>query len=259
MAEWKVRECRTCGEVKPCPPNRRQCRDCNSVQHLEWAHKTGRHKHGRQAYYRQHREIEAIPVGESRPVTCRQCGIMKWYFKLPNGKGRGWKRLTCPECSNAKARAYTAKRAAEGVRSGPCSKCGKEGPYHNGRQCKSCFNAQRAAYHRQRRADGKGRKPMPVYSPGREPYRSCSGCRERKLHIGAWSANRCPACAKASNRKSRAALKQRMVAAGEWTCHQCGEVKAVDEKATGWQAQTCPPCTRARDRARKRRKSKSSL
>ena len=256
MAEWKVQECRTCGEVKPCRPNRRQCRDCNTIAKRDYMHRTKKSVPGRQSYHKQHREIAAIEVGHSAPVTCRQCGIMRWYFKLASGKGRGWKKLRCPDCVNAAARAYTAKRRAEGVRSGPCSKCGKQGPFRDGRQCRQCYNAQRAAY---RRANGKGkRQPTPTYSPGREPYKSCSGCRKRKLHTGKWIANRCPSCVKAGNKKARAKLKARMIEAGAWQCQQCGETKAVEYGAKGWMSGKCPPCTRARDRARKRRKRKSS-
>ena len=257
MAEWTLRECRTCGLEKPCPPNRRQCRDCNSAQHLEWSHRTGKHRPGRQAYYRQHAEIRGAKEGATSWVSCRKCGLMKLYRLRSDGKGgKGWKRLACPDCSNAAAREYTAKRKAEGVRSGLCSKCHQEKPYHNGRQCRECFNAQRNAY---RRATGKGkRQPMPTYTPGREPFKRCSGCRKSKLHTGQWSANQCPACVKASNKKSRAALRQRMIEAGEWECVTCHQVQTVEDGARGWMSAKCPECTREMDRARKRRKRESS-
>ena len=251
-AEGLVRECAYCGLEKLCLPKRRQCRDCATIARREYSHRTGEHVPGRKPHYRQLAEVKGVIDGVTSWVTCSKCRLLKPYHLRSDGKGaKGWRGLTCPDCSNAQARRYAAQAKENGPKSGPCSKCGAEGEYANGRQCGNCYRAQRNSYARQRREKGKGRRTdAPAYRPGQEPVKVCSGCRQRKAHVGKWIANRCPECVKESNAKSRAKLKQRMVEAGKWECSECREIHPVDAHRTGWMAQRCPVCTRARDRAR---------
>ena len=256
MADTLFRECRTCGLEKPCRSGRRQCVDCEAQARKAWAERSGKHVPGRQRNYRQRREIAAVPVGESRPVSCTSCGIMRWFQKLPNGKGKGWRGLQCPDCSNEYARQHRAKQKEQGKGYGKCSKCGVEAEYANGNQCSDCVRSRNAAYQRQRRKEGKGGGVhLPAHS------RICGKCRQRCRVGGVWRvADVCPPCWKKAEsvraKGKRAELKARMVSAGAWRCQQCEQTKPVDEKATGWAGQKCPPCQREYQRARYNEKLK---
>ena len=250
MTQSVIRECRICGLEKPCRPGRRQCKDCDAAYRREWAERTRRHVPGRQRNYRQHAEIEGVLDGNNSWVTCSTCRQMKLYKPKANGKGgKGWKALQCADCTAAAAREFRAAKKEQPTSSGVCSKCGKTGPYENGRQCKPCFRSHGAAYQRTRRADGKGK---PVEIPAHS--RICGKCHNRCRIAGVWQGDTCPVCWKKAEsiraKKKRAELKSRMTSAGEWTCNECHAVKPVEDGAKGWQGQKCPECQRAKARAR---------
>ena len=250
MGETITRLCRTCGLEGECRPGRWQCKSCDALARKEWVERTGRHVTGRRRNWRQHAEVQGVENGKTSWVTCSTCGQLKRYRPRPSGTGGvGWKALQCPDCTATKAREWRAAQKAEEPRSGPCSKCGQEGPYENGNQCRACFRAHAAEYVKERRAEGKGK---PVTIPAHSKI--CGKCKQRCRVAGEWRGDVCPLCWKKAEsiraKRKRKELKQRMVNAGEWRCRQCGQVQPVDRTAKGWQGQKCPPCSRARARAR---------
>ena len=259
MADRVSRECRVCGLERECRKGRRVCVLCERIQQKHWIARTRRHVPGRRRNWRQHAEIKGVIDGKTSWVTCSKCKVMKLYRPRLDGKGGiGWRGLQCADCTAAAAREWRAAQKQQAPRSGPCSKCGVQGEYENGIQCKACFRAHAAAYMRQLRADGReAPKALPAHS------RICGKCRNRCRVAGVWKGDTCPPCWKKAEsiraKKKRQDLKRRMVSAGEWECSECHQVKPVDEEATGWAGQKCPPCQRLRQRARYAQKRKSSL
>ena len=265
MSESVLRECRDCGLEKLYIADGkgadawkgRRCPECAKAERKRQYDTSGKHVPGRQRNFRQHREIKGVLSGANFWVTCSACRQMKRYQPRPSGKGGiGWRGLQCADCSNAYARQYRAARQAEGPRSGPCSKCGQEGPLENGRQCKSCFRAHQAAYVQGRR--GKGKDGWRVHLPAHS--RRCKRCRNRCRVAGWWRGSLCPDCCQRDDRagakKYRQNLRAQMISAGEWLCSACKEIQPVEDGAKGWQSQKCPECAREYQRARYHEKLK---
>ena len=256
MIEAGIRECRICGLEKECRKGRRECKDCAREIRREHTHRSGKHIEGRQRNHRQRREIQGVLDGKNSWVTCSECRQMKRFQPTASGKGKGWRSLVCPDCTAQYMAEWRAAKQAEWPRFGPCSKCGAEGEYANGLQCKACFRAHQNDYSQTRRKGGKD--GWRVYLPAHS--RICKRCRNRCRIAGFWRGETCPVCCqkddKATAKRYRKELRERMVSAGEWTCSQCHQVQPVEDGAKGWLGQKCPPCSRAYQRQRYHQKLK---
>ena len=256
MAESVLRQCRVCLLERPCRPGRRQCKDCATNARKARYDASTKHVTGRRRNYRQRAEIKGVLSGATSWVSCTQCSQMRLFKPRPDGKGgKGWRGFQCADCSRKYMAAYRAKEKAEGVTSGPCSGCGVVGEYRQGRRCADCVKGAAAAYQRSRRAVGKGK---PVYQQAHSKI--CQRCNQRCRESGYWQGDTCPLCvkktAKSDGKKRRAELREKMIQAGEWECHQCHQVQPVEDGGRGWNSQKCPACSRKYQRQRYHEKLK---
>ena len=256
MAEsTATRVCKECEDEKPFIPSEwhgRLCRPCDVRLKRERNNARKKHTPGRRRNWRQRAEIAAVLTGNSSWVTCTSCGLMQTYRPKANGKGgRGWRNLKCPKCVSVKGKERREVLKAQPTRSGPCSVCGQEGEYREGRRCVNCVRQWRNAYMRGR---NRALPVPPKYIPNREEYKACGSCKKRKVYIDGrgWYGTTCGDCRKRFRRKAEANRKAKIA---EWRataapvqCQKCGAVKLYGK---GWSYETCDTCTRAYSQAQR--------